>query len=316
MPARIGSVELPDRSPNFLLCRRAVRPFLIREKSISIGLSGGADSLALVAASRAEGAEVHAICVDHGLQSGSRAVAETAAEQAVALGCTAEVVGVEVAPGNVEANARKARYAVLEQSHQPVWVAHTMDDQAETYLLGALRGNPAGMLPISQLGETVLVRPFLSVRRANTAGACVELALQPWQDPHNSELAFRRVALRHDFLPQLSTLAGTDAVVPMAQAAQRAALAADYIASQRVDINVDALKQAHPAVRQASIGAWLIDKVGKITWPVVHEVERLVTDWHGQGPIAVGGDEHTRVSVRRRGKFLVLERTERDVGRR
>src|SRR5699024_186187 len=102
----------PRRSPHFLACRRAVRPFLTPEP-VTIGLSGGADSLALVAAARAEGQEVHAVVVDHQLQSGSRAVAEEAAAQARRLGAHAEIATVTVGEGNLEAHARLARYRAL-----------------------------------------------------------------------------------------------------------------------------------------------------------------------------------------------------------
>ena len=103
----------PRQSPHFLACRRAVRPFT---SPALIGLSGGPDSLALVAAAAAEAKDVRALVVDHGLQPGSADVAARAAAQAAELGVPADIVRVSVdaAPGeSVEAAARTARYAAL-----------------------------------------------------------------------------------------------------------------------------------------------------------------------------------------------------------
>ena len=85
----------PRVSPNFLACRRAVVEWAREAKpqeSIAVGLSGGADSLALTAALVAEGFEVQALCVDHGLQPGSTEQAGKAAGQAESLGARAEVL--------------------------------------------------------------------------------------------------------------------------------------------------------------------------------------------------------------------------------
>ncbi|MDR1449783.1 MAG: tRNA(Ile)-lysidine synthetase, partial [Propionibacteriaceae bacterium] len=109
---------------------------------LRIGLSGGADSLALAAAvawaaARPSGAlaqvPAEAVVVDHGLQAASAAVAARAASQAEKLGLPARVVQVAVAPGpdGLEAAARAARYdALLDDPAALVLVAHTLDDQA------------------------------------------------------------------------------------------------------------------------------------------------------------------------------------------
>ncbi|MGV3113837.1 ATP-binding protein, partial [Corynebacterium freneyi] len=109
----------PRRSPAFLRVRRAVRPVfggLVRDDGprlgdtrgprVVVGLSGGADSLALAAACVAEamgagiGVEsVHAVVIDHGLQEGSADVARRAAETARGFGATADVVRVDVLGG-------------------------------------------------------------------------------------------------------------------------------------------------------------------------------------------------------------------------
>lgn len=298
----------PRHSPHFLACRRPLRPLTT---PALIGLSGGPDSLALVAAAAAEGKDARALVVDHGLQHGSAEVASRAAAQARTLGVRADIVRVDVdaAPGeSLEAAARTARYAALaraafgDSSGAPrdIWVAHTLDDQAETLILGALRGNPAGMAPISALESGPrLVRPFLSVRRADTVGACAELGLDPWHDPMNDDPAYRRVAVRKSVIPQLSDLIGGDAVPALARAADR--IVADHeLLANLVDLspsNDCAGLAVDPApVRQRRILAWLREEGQRSFGPPLSvsgsqlaDIERLCTDWHGQGPVAIGG---------------------------
>ncbi|MBG6122352.1 tRNA(Ile)-lysidine synthase [Corynebacterium aquatimens] len=289
-----------------------------------IGLSGGPDSLALLAAAAAEGKDVRAVVIDHGLQPGSGEVAQHACEQAERLGVPAEVIAVEVpaAPGeSLEALARTARYEALARAAtqhtaeartatpppaaRDIWVAHTMDDHAETLLLGALRGNPAAMASIGEVpaagigglhsGWDVhsaprLVRPFLGIRRADTVGACDELGLEPWHDPMNQDPSFRRVAVRKQVVPQLSELIGGDAVPALAAAASR--IVADR---ELLDLLIDvspttdcASLAADPApVRRRRLLAWLRAEGITVTGSQLSDIERLCTNWHGQGPVTL-----------------------------
>lgn len=275
----------PRRSPHFLACRRAVRPF---DGPAVIGLSGGPDSLALVAAAAAEQKDVSVVVVDHGLQPGSAEIAERAAAVAREFGFASTVANVTVGPGNVEAAAREARYAALLESGRDVWVAHTADDQAETLLLGALRGNPSGMA--QRNGK--IVRPFLHIRRADTVGACEELGLDVWHDPMNSDPAYRRVAMRQSIIPALTDLLGGDAVPALATTANR--IAADQaLIEQLADLTpttscVELEGDAGP-VRRRRLAIWLLDEGVRVQGDQLAAIEALVTNWRGQGPIAVGG---------------------------
>lgn len=285
----------PRVSPHFLACRRAVRPFLT-PGPVTVGLSGGADSLALVAAARAEGQEVHALIVDHQLQPHSRDVAETAAAQARRLGAGAEIVTVTVGPGNLEANARHARYGALRAPGRPVWVAHTRDDQAETLLLQALRGNPGGMAPQAH----GITRPFLGIRRHDTEHACAELDLEPWHDPHNVDTDFRRVALRKFLNEQLHG----DATGPLARTADR--IAADNalleeLAGPPTDDCAELAAQPEP-LRRRRIAAWLTGQGVGPTGASISMIADMCTNWRGQGPVAVGAG----LEVRRVGGRLAL----------
>lgn len=285
----------PRHSPHFLDCRRAVRAL---SGPAVIGLSGGPDSLALVAAAAAQKVQARAVVVDHGLQPGSGDVAERAADQARAWGVEAEVVTVTVPGQGSEAAARKARYAALLSFGVDVWVAHTADDQAETFLLGALRGNPAGMGLRGGIDSRV-VRPFLALRRADTVGACAELGVEPWHDPMNSDPAYRRVALRQTVIPQLSQLIGGDCVPALAAAADRIAADRELIDSltdTSPSEDCDLLAGLPRALRMRRIAAWLLEKGVPCQGAQLGAVDRLVADWHGQGPVAVKGGWVRRVA--------------------
>ena len=203
-----------------VLVRGAVRRFLdsaaVECGVVAVACSGGADSLALAEATVHCGRlGVYGLVVDHGLQPGSAAVAARAAEQLTALGCAkVQVLRVDV-PGsaNVEAAARTARYAALDAARPHpdalVLLGHTLDDQAETVLLGLGRGSgPRSIAGMREL-DPPWGRPLLGVRRADTVAACASLGLAPWVDPHNTDPRFRRVRLRTEVLPLLEdVLAG------------------------------------------------------------------------------------------------------------
>ncbi|PKF68414.1 tRNA lysidine(34) synthetase TilS [Corynebacterium mastitidis] len=294
-PRRLGRVDIPRDPPRFLPVRTALRAHTARWLSpgqpVAVGLSGGADSTALLAAALMEGLRAHAVVVDHGLQPGSGEVAARAAALALDLGASAEIRRVRVGrAGGMEAAAREARYRALRQAARgrPLLVGHTRDDQAETYLLAALRGNPAGMLPASG----GLHRPLLGVRRADTEGACRELGLEPWRDPQNEDSAFRRVAVRAAVIPTLSEVTGVgDPVSPLAQAADRAALdaeALDQWARRAATDSVADLARLPQAVRGRIVGTMILRAGARVTRAALDAVEALVMDWRGQGPVAVG----------------------------
>ena len=298
MPSHLGSLELPHTSPHFLEIRRAVRRHT--DMHVVVGLSGGPDSVALLAGTLAEGREVEAICIDHGLQDASAEVAATAAETARALGAAATVLRIDVpSTGSMEANARHARYTALTSAAngRPIWVGHTMDDQAETLLLSALRGHATGMLERSTWEDgATIVRPLLGVRRANTVGACSELGLEVWADPHNDDQSFRRVALRNRLLPELADIIGGDPVPGLAQAAERAAWEADLV---RVGVDKQGLGEGivelevaqvppHPALRRAVLAEFIRTNGGRESAATIAAVEQLIVAWRGQGPVAIG----------------------------
>lgn len=283
---------------------------------VLVGLSGGADSLALAAATAFEaprsGYRAGAVIVDHGLQSGSDAVAKRAAEQAAGLGLNpvlVERVQVDV-HGGPEAAARAARHAAFDRAlaetgAERILLAHTLDDQAETVLLGLARGSgPSslqGMLP--DTGR--LLRPFLGLRREQTRAFCTDSRLDPWEDPHNDDLSYTRVRARSVVLPILERELGPGVAEALARTAGQ--LREDAEALDGL-----ALEWAQELVSQTEDGAVALDVRGLAADPAAlcqriirlvvsaefgvsltrtHTlaVAALITDWHGQGPVDLPG---------------------------
>ncbi|MEX1079851.1 MAG: tRNA lysidine(34) synthetase TilS [Homoserinimonas sp.] len=320
------------------------------------GLSGGPDSLALAAATAFEapraGLRVGAIIVDHGLQEGSADVAARAAGQARRLGLDPVVVTrVQVgSAGGPEAAAREARYlayaAATEQTGAAaVLLGHTLDDQAETVLLGLARGSGAGslqgMAPVScaeirhsgaqdnpepSSGATqqplMLLRPLLGIRRATTVAFCADSGLEPWDDPHNTDPAYARVRVRSRVLPILERELGpgvADALARTAEQLREDESALDHFAEELIEdlaehaeagisLAVRGLEANPPALRQRIIRLAVSAEFGiALSRSQTLEVARLVTDWHGQGAVHLPG-----VRVERHGHLLVFSSAMKD----
>lgn len=293
-----------------------------------VALSGGADSLALTAGVAFEapklGIRAVAVVVDHGLQDGSAEAAETAAEQARALGMEARVVRVDVDPAHPdgpEAAAREARYAALEVAAADlgadgVLLGHTLDDQAETVLLGLARGSGAASLQGMALASGIRLRPLLGVRRAVTRAACTAQGIEPWDDPHNVDPRYARVRVRDRVLPVLEDELGPGIAVALARTAEQLRedddAFADMIdetiedivehAEAGIAVSVPALAANPAALRNRIIRHVVGSEFGvSLTRAQTLEVARLVTDWSGQGPIDL-----PRCTATRRGNRLVF----------
>ncbi|HEY4152965.1 MAG TPA: tRNA lysidine(34) synthetase TilS [Pseudolysinimonas sp.] len=316
---------MPDRprlTPAIADVRRAVRGALDGmppDTLMLVALSGGADSLALAAATAFEapraGLRAGAVIVDHGLQSGSAEVATRAARQAAELGLVpvrAERVEVGSARGDgggPEAAARAARYAALERAASEegaaaVLLAHTLDDQAETVLLGLARGSGAASLQGMPAERGIFRRPLLGIRRATTVQACADAGLEPWADPQNADPAFTRVRVRRAVLPLLEAELGPGVAEALARTAEQLRedndaldsfaeeLAEDLAEHAEAGISLDAraLATNPPALRQRLIRVAVASEFGvALSRQQTREVARLVTDWHGQAGVDLPG---------------------------
>lgn len=181
---------------------------------MTCGLSGGADSTALVALAVAAECDVAAVHVHHGLRPCADDDAEIARHIAAGLGASFRVAHVDVAAGpNLEARARSARRAALGPD---AMTGHTADDQAETLLLALLRG--AGATGLGAIGPGRR-HPILALRRAETRALCEQLGLVVAEDPSNDDPRFRRNRIRHELLPLLDDIAERDVTVLLARTA-------------------------------------------------------------------------------------------------
>lgn len=185
-------------------------------KRVTVACSGGADSLALAIAAQIEtnrqGYQLAAVTVDHQLQPGSAERAQSTAKilQGIGFG-QVDVITVNVGrSGGPEAAARQARYDALHPAAAggAILLGHTLDDQAETVLLGLGRGSGPRSIQGMQPYNKPYGRPLLDLRRSDTEAACEEFGVTPWIDPHNSDPAFTRVRLRHEVLPLLEEVLG------------------------------------------------------------------------------------------------------------
>jgi tRNA(Ile)-lysidine synthase len=276
------------------------------DRRVLVACSGGADSLALAAAVAFECRDGRAglITVDHGLQPGSDVQARAVAAQAYELGFDpVEVVRVDVTgAGGPEAAARTARYGALSAAADAldadVLLGHTLDDQAETVLLGLGRGSGPRSIAGMRAVDGRYRRPLLAVRRATTEAACAALGLTPWDDPHNADPAYQRVRLRHEVLPLLEDVLQGGVAEALARTAALVrddvdaldALAAEHLSRPASSVAVDHLKDLAPALRTRVLRGWAHQHgAGPLTATHTAALDELITHWHGQGPIDLPG---------------------------
>ena len=217
-------------------CRHGVRRALTGLEPgdrVLVACSGGADSLALLAATLFEGHRAGLVVVgatvDHGLQDGSAAQADAVVARMAEMGAdetAAARVHVEAAGQGLEAAARHARYAVLSElaarvSARLVLLGHTLDDQAETVLLGLTRGSGGRSIAGMRRAYDGFVRPLLDVTRAQTQAACRAEGLEWWEDPHNADPRFTRSRVRHTVMPVLERELGPGVAETLARTAEQ-----------------------------------------------------------------------------------------------
>jgi tRNA(Ile)-lysidine synthase len=313
-----------------LAVRRALAADDPGSAPVLVACSGGADSLALLAATVFEARErpwpVVGVTVDHGLYEASAQVATHVVGQMAALGAdeTASIrVSVDAEGQGVEASARQARYAVLEEiadrfGSRTVLLGHTLDDQAETVLLGLTRGSGGRSLAGMRRGFEVFLRPLLDVTRTHTEQACRAQDITWWSDPANDDPRFTRSRVRHTVLPLLEDQLGPGVAAALARTAdllradvefldELAETAYAGLTTLTAQLPVESLTALAPPVRTrvlrlAAVRAGARD--AELFHDHVRALDALLTDWHGQGPVDLPG--HVR-GVRRAGA-LVFDR--------
>ena len=255
--ATLSAVELCDvQAPEF--AQHGDHAVASDAPLVLVACSGGRDSMALAAVSHivctSMGVRCGAVIVDHGLQEGSEQVAGEAANHCRALGLGPVIVRnatVQARGEGLEAAARQARYnelcaAARESGAIAVLLAHTMDDQAETVLIGLLRSRGvdalAGMPQVFTRSGVTFARPLLTLTRAETTGICEDLGVEYWDDPTNGDAVDGelpndyplRSRVRHDLLPAIERFAGFNVARHFAESARLARMDKEYL-DQRSD---------------------------------------------------------------------------------
>ena len=221
---------------------------------LGVAVSGGPDSTAmLLLAAAALPGQVEVATVDHRLRAESAAEAAAVARLCAQLDAPHATLGVEVAPGNLQAEARRARYAALadwagERGLAAIATAHHADDQAETLLLRLNRASGVAGLAGTRARAVVpgtslmLLRPLLGWRRAELAQIVADAAISPADDPANRDCRFDRARIR-------AAIAGADWLEVEAIAASAA-----HLAEADAALDWAARREWHEQVREEGLG--------------------------------------------------------------
>lgn len=327
--------QRPRLTPAIADVRRAVRESWSRNEvslgdQILVACSGGADSLALAAAAIFEGkrggVKVGAVIVEHGLQLETKKVAADTAELLANLGAEPVLIkSVKVGKaGGPEAAARDARYAAIDEAVKEVnarfvMLAHTMNDQAETVLLGLARGS--GNKSLNGMADRTgrHLRPLLGISRLTTEAFCNDSGLSFWSDPQNKDKKYARVRVRETILPRLESELGPGIAEALARTAEQlqedeivlSSLAKSYF-DETVIIRATAIEiavtdfAAMPLAIRHRVLALALHRMNAAEFSRTHilAVDALVDDWHGQKPLTLPG-----VRVERNANQIVLKST-------
>lgn len=275
-----------------MVLERMVEGLIRREKllppnvTVVIGVSGGADSLALLhiftQLQKPLALRVIAATLDHGLRGDAGAadvafVVETATAWGVEVYSDRADVPALAAEWklSIEAAARRARYdffahvASATQSRY-VFTAHNADDQAETVLMRLLRG--AGLNGLAGMRLTasapyypylILIRPLLTTTRMEIETYCALHQLQYRTDETNTDTRYLRNRMRHEVIPSLRAI-NPNISHTLRQTADLVRADSDYLSAatsefisnnaiwigDRAQINLDVFRSAHLAIQR------------------------------------------------------------------
>lgn len=274
--ATLSAVELCDvQAPEF--AQHGDHAVAADAPLVLVACSGGRDSMALAAVSHivctSMGVRCGAVIVDHGLQAGSEQVASEAADRCHALGLGLVIMRnatVQARGEGLEAAARQARYdelcaAAHESGAIAVLLAHTMDDQAETVLIGLLRSRGvdalAGMPQVFTRSGVTFARPLLTLTRDETTGLCEDLGVEYWDDPTNGDAVDGelpddyplRSRVRHDLLPAIERFAGFNVTRHFAESAQLARMDKEYLDQRSDEVMGEAVTAVDRPVSSAAV---------------------------------------------------------------
>jgi tRNA(Ile)-lysidine synthase len=325
---RRPSRDLPDPYPASVLDTVRRRGLIARGEPVLVALSAGPDSTALLAAMASlrdagEVGPVHALFVDHGLRGGVETEAATARRSCARLGVPLSVVKVVVGAGNLQAAARRARYAALRAEAARVGAVriatgHTLTDQAETVLLRLLRGAGARGLSGIPPRRGRVVRPLIDRPRHEGLAWLERQELEWCDDPTNASPRYARNRLRLELWPRLlavnpsleAALARTADLLRDDERALSARARGVLEASPRPSLAT--LRRLPRAVSRRVIRRLALEVGGRAALPEAAHVERALELLDGDGDREVelraglvarrrGGGLEVALATRRRG---------------
>lgn len=219
--------------------------YQIKDEVVAVGVSGGADSLALVLQAAKElavfGRKIVALTVDHGLRPTSRLEAEYVAGLMQKYGIEHHILtwtGKKPTTG-IEEAARQARYALIaewcsQNNVRVLLTAHHAKDQAETFLMRLQRGSGleglCGIREYSVRDGLVILRPLLAVNPENLRDYLRQRAIVWVEDESNRDTTFLRGKIRQ-YLPELTENIGIN-IEKICNAVHNLQSAEDYIEQQ------------------------------------------------------------------------------------
>lgn len=268
--ARTTDMLFPEQTTD-LLARCEFPP---SGRALDCAVSGGADSLTLMALGVAHGCLVTAYHVDHGIRpesSHEAAMVEHAAKR-VGAAFVPLVVACPSGP-NLEARARALRYGVLPSE---VATGHTADDQAETILLNLLRGSGRDGLSGMRRGVR---HPILSLRRSETVAFANALGVEIVHDRSNEDPKYRRNRVRKELLPLLDDIAGRDlapVIVRQGDLLRDESALLDELAGHLDPTDVQALRAAPIALTRRALRRWLREHSKDGYFPDSFAIERVL----------------------------------------
>ena len=181
----------------------AVQKLAGDDARVLLAVSGGPDSLAmLLLAHAAMPTQISAATVDHEL----RPEAADEAAFVAALCGKLDVPHTTLRPstpisGNVQSNARAARYALLQSQADAdgsdfIATAHHADDQLETVLMRIARGSGIDGIAAVRARQGRIIRPMLAFAKSELEEVCEQSGVTPVRDPSNSDDSFDRIKMR------------------------------------------------------------------------------------------------------------------------
>lgn len=237
---------------------------------IGLAVSGGPDSMAMLLLMHEISANFAVATVNHGLRAEAAQECSLVAQVCAQRGIVCDVLNVALASGNVQQEARRARYGALGEWAQAsglsaLATAHHADDQAETVLMRLNRGSGlAGLAGIRKRGNVEgcavpVIRPVLGLRRAELAQIVTAAGVQCAHYPSNEDRQYDRVKIRHALAdaPWLDTGAIARSVAHLASLDQALAAMADLLWEQRSEIEATL---ALPVASLAEVNARLLER--------------------------------------------------------